>query len=110
MSDAIRTYPRLPVDPLLGYARRRFAAGHDRLDRTRSNGDGQISITELAELLNVPGRTMRGWCQRGTVPLHAADRIACKALRVHPSLIWPGYFDLVRYPTPASARNGRALT
>lgn len=75
---------RLPLDPVLEHARRRF----DRYDR------GQPAWkVDLAACIGTTRRQLVRWQADGGIPVREADRVACR-LGVHPSFFWgPDWFE-----------------
>jgi hypothetical protein len=50
------------------------------------------TISDWARFFNVNTSQIYRWREKG-IPEKQADRIAVKYLRLHPSLIWPEWFD-----------------
>jgi hypothetical protein len=50
------------------------------------------TISEWARFFDVHTTQIYRWREKG-IPEKQADRIAVKYLRIHPSLIWPEWFD-----------------
>ena len=50
------------------------------------------NLSDWARFCDVDTTTIHKWRQRG-IPEKQADRIAVKGLGIHPSLIWPEWFD-----------------
>lgn len=73
------TKPRLPIQPLLAYAR--YTPGDP-------NADIASGSDVLAEQIGVTGRTFDRWIAEGSVPYAQADRV-CMKLDLHPILVWP---------------------
>jgi hypothetical protein len=56
---------------------------------------GEVFSSERAcEDAGIHHRSWYRWIQSGTLPVEAADALACKVLNVPPAFIWPEWPDL----------------
>jgi hypothetical protein len=49
---------------------------------------------DIAAATGYHERTISVWARKG-IPLRDSDRAACKGAGVHPSVLWPDWFDLM---------------
>jgi len=84
---ASKAEPRLPYGPLERFLGPMIIShGHTVME---TYGDQFV----VGELLDVSNRTVTRWRAGTTIRLSHADTIACR-LGVHPSAIWPDWFDV----------------